>query len=130
MRLATSQHLVWRQGLAAPHSLKIMRERGVRPAVGFSDPWDVLKDPHLTIRDKREILSSWASDASAVQDEPSLRWLLGTPEPVPLAEVREALERLDRRTDAGVPPPPPHAAAHSAAPAAPALSQQLRAGGS
>ena len=25
-----------------------------------------------------------------------MRWLLGTPEPVPLWEVREALERLDR----------------------------------
>ena len=95
MRLATSHHLLWRQGIAAPHSLKVMRERGVRPAVGFIDPLDVLKDPHLTIRQKREILASWASDASAVQDEPGLRWLLGPPEPVPLREVREALARLD-----------------------------------
>lgn len=96
MRLATSEHVFWRHGLDAPHSLKMMRERGVRPAVGFSDPLDVLKDPHLTHRQKREILSSWASDASAVQDEPTLRWLLGTPEPVPLDDVREALARLDR----------------------------------
>jgi hypothetical protein len=73
-----------------------MRERGVRPAVGFSDPLDVLKDPHLTTTQKREILSSWASDASAVQDEPTLRWLLGTPEPVPLTDVQAALARLDR----------------------------------
>jgi hypothetical protein len=95
MRLATSDHVIWRQGLAAPLSLKAMRERGVRPAVGFCRPHDVLKDPHLTIADKREILCSWASDASSVQDEPALRWLLGTPEPVPLLEVREALLRLD-----------------------------------
>jgi hypothetical protein len=98
MRLATSEQLIQHQGLAAQHSLKMMRERGVRPAVGFSDPLDVLKDPHLTTREKREILSSWASDASAVQDEPSMRWLLGTPEPVPLDDVRSALARLDRWT--------------------------------
>jgi len=95
MRLATSERLLWRQGLGAPYGLEIMRERGVRPAVGFSDPLDVLKDPHLTARQKREILSSWASDAAAVQDEPRLRWLLGTPEPVPLDDVLAALARLD-----------------------------------
>jgi hypothetical protein len=100
MRLATSESLLCRQGLSARHSLKMMRERGVRPAVGFSDPLDVLKDPHLTTKQKREILASWASDASAVQDEPKLRWLLGTPEPVPLASVQEALGRLDRLSGA------------------------------
>lgn len=100
MRLATSEHLLWRQGLSAPCSLKMIRERGVRPAVGFSDPLDVLKDPHLTTKQKREILASWASDASAVRDEPRLRWLLGTPEPVPLTEVQEALARLDRSSSA------------------------------
>jgi len=31
-----------------------------------------------------------------VQDEPGLRWLLGTAEPVPFEDVREALARLDR----------------------------------
>lgn len=96
MRVATSERLFREQGLAAHHTLRAMRERGLRPAVGFTDPQDVLKDPHLTRRDKREILCSWASDASAVQDEPTLRWLLGTPEPVPLAEVQDALSRLDR----------------------------------
>jgi len=100
MRLATSERLIWRQGLDAPHSLKLMRERGVRPAVGFNDPLDVLKDPHLTTSQKREILSSWASDASAVQDEPTLRWLLGTPEPVSLDDVLAALARLDRLSGA------------------------------
>lgn len=96
MRLATSEELIYRQGLAASQSLRAILERGVRPAVGFSHPQDVLKDPHLSHQDKREILCSWASDASAVQDEPQLRWLLGTVEPVPLSEVREALDRLDR----------------------------------
>lgn len=109
MRLATSEPLLWRQGLGAAHNLKTMRERRVRPAVGFSDPLDVLKDPHLTTSQKREILASWASDASAVQDEPTLRWLLGTPEPVLLTEVQDALARLDRRSGA-----PNHAASFQA----------------
>lgn len=89
MRLATSENLIEQQGLAAA------LERWLRPAVGFGHPRDVLKDPLLDIDEKRAVLSSWASDASAVQDEPTLRWLLGTPEPVPLADIREALLRLD-----------------------------------
>lgn len=101
MRLVTSEHLIRRQGLGAPRRLKHLLERGVRPAVGFIGPLDVLKDPHLTKAEKREILASWASDASAVQDEPNLRWLLGTPEPVRLDEVREALARLDVWPDDG-----------------------------
>jgi hypothetical protein len=92
VRLATTEHLLCRQGLSAALA------RGVRPAVGFTIPDDVVKDPHLPLTQKREILSSWASDASAVQDEPTLRWLLGTPEPVPFADVRDALLRLERRT--------------------------------
>ncbi|MBU1376260.1 MAG: hypothetical protein KKE02_16650 [Alphaproteobacteria bacterium] len=80
-------------------------ERWLRPGVGFNHPRDVLKDPHLDLSEKRAVLSSWASDASAVQDEPKLRWLLGTSEPVPLDDIREALARLDRweSLDAGGP---------------------------
>ena len=95
MRLATSEQIFDLQGARAPCSLRAALERGVRPAVGFLIPDDVVKDPHLTFQDKREILSSWASDASAVQDEPHLRWLLGTVEPVPLDDVRAALKRVD-----------------------------------
>lgn len=90
MRLATSNDAFEPIGLAAA------RERWLRPAVGFAHPTDVLKDPLLDAADKRAILSSWASDASAVQDQPTLRWLLGTIEPVPLVDVLEALRRLDR----------------------------------
>ena len=95
MRLATSEQVFGLKGAQTPCSLRTALERGVRPAVGFLNPDDVVKDPHLTFHDKREILASWASDASAVQDEPRLRWLLGTVEPVPLDEVRAALKRLD-----------------------------------
>ncbi len=72
-------------------------ERCLRPAVGFDRPSDVVKDPHLDYEQKRAILSSWASDASAVRDHPAMRWLLGAPAPVPQAEVLEALARLDRQ---------------------------------
>ncbi len=95
MRMATSEEIILGEALAA-EGLKVIKARGIRPAVGFNDPLDVLKDPHLSYEAKREILSSWASDASAVRDEPRLRWLLGTVEPVPLDDVLEAMARLDR----------------------------------
>lgn len=94
MRLATSDQLIRTQGLQAA------LERCLRPGVGFSHPRDVLKDPLLDDAEKRRVLASWASDASAVQDEPTMRWLLGTPEPVRLSEIREALDRLDRQGSA------------------------------
>jgi len=89
MRLATSDPLFETQGLGA------VLDRWLRPAVGFERPSDVLKDPILDLEEKRQVLASWASDASSVRDEPHLRWLPGTPRPVPLAEAREALARLD-----------------------------------
>lgn len=89
MLMATTPQQIHQFGLAAA------LERWLRPAVGFNHPREVLKDPDLSQADKRAVLASWASDASAVQDRPQLRWLLGTPEPVPLADVREALARLD-----------------------------------
>jgi hypothetical protein len=90
MRLATSEPLAQHLGVCAA------LDQWLRPGVGFSHPRDVLKDPLLDAADKRAVLSSWASDASAVTDAPTLRWLWGTAEPVPLTEVLEALARLDR----------------------------------
>lgn len=89
MLLATTEQQIHHLGLGAA------LERWLRPAVGFQHPRDVLKDPGLDRDEKRAVLASWASDASAVQDQPRLRWLLGTPEPVPLEDIREALARLD-----------------------------------
>lgn len=90
MLLSTTEQQIHQFGLGAALA------RLLRPGVGFNHPRDVLKDPDLGLDDKRAVLASWASDASAVQDRPDLRWLLGTPEPVPLADVRDALSRLDR----------------------------------
>lgn len=70
-------------------------ERILRPAVGFNHPRDVLKDPGLDAVQKRAILSSWASDANAVPDRPTLRLAPGAERPVPVSEVFEALWRLD-----------------------------------
>jgi len=89
--LATSEDQIHSLGLRGALA------RGVRPAVGFCHPREVLKDPDLSLDEQRAILASWASDASAVQDEPKLRWLLGSTEPVPLDDVLDALARLDRR---------------------------------
>lgn len=90
MLLATTEQQIHTLGLSAA------RERWLRPAVGFHHPRDVLKDPELPPGDKRAVLASWLSDASAVQDQPHMRWLLGTPEPVTAADIREALARLDQ----------------------------------
>lgn len=88
MRLATSKQSI-QHGLAGRFAPR------PAPAIGFTHPREVLKHPGLTPGEKRAVLSSWASDASAVEDEPCLRWLLGTPEPVPYADVRAALFALD-----------------------------------
>jgi hypothetical protein len=69
--------------------------RILRPAVGFSHPSDVVKDPHLSPEEKRFVLSSWASDACAVEDRPGWRRALGSDVAVPLADIRAALARLD-----------------------------------
>ncbi len=76
--------------------LRDARERLLRPAVGFRHPLEVVKDQALDPADKRAILSSWASDACAVEGRPELRWLLGTEAPVPVREVLQALGRLDQ----------------------------------
>lgn len=75
--------------------LSAIRQRVLRPAIGFSRPSDVLKDPDLSQVDKRAILASWASDGCAVEDKPYLRWMPGSDGPVPLTEVLEALARIE-----------------------------------
>ncbi len=76
--------------------LKDVRDKLLRPAVGFEHPMDVLRDPFLDREGKRAVLSSWASDASAVENWPTLRWLFGTPRPVALTEIMDAITKLDR----------------------------------
>ena len=47
----------------------------LNPTGAFAHPNDVVRDPDLTLREKRAILSSWASDACAVEPTPALRQL-------------------------------------------------------
>ncbi|PZQ59971.1 MAG: hypothetical protein DI570_15160 [Phenylobacterium zucineum] len=81
--------------------LRAARAHGPRPGAGYRKPRDVMEDPDLTTAERREILAAWLSDASAVQDQPHMRWLLGTPEPVASAEIRDALSRLDLQDGEG-----------------------------
>jgi hypothetical protein len=48
-------------------------ERLLQPTRYFQHPRDVVRDATLTTAEKRAILSSWASDASAVESMPALR---------------------------------------------------------
>jgi len=45
----------------------------LHPAKAFAHPMDVVRDPDLTLNEKRAILASWASDACAVEAAPELR---------------------------------------------------------
>jgi hypothetical protein len=56
----------------------------------------VVADPELGPEERRQILACWASDAHVPDSRPALRWLPGTPGPVPLKSVLAALEALDR----------------------------------
>ena len=66
------------------------------PAAAFDHPDDVVADPDLTLAEKRAILSSWASDACAVEAMPCLRQPHGARPAIPLDDIFDALRELDR----------------------------------
>ena len=70
-------------------------DRLLNPAAVFAHPRDVLNDPDLTRQEKRAILSSWASDACAVESQPELRQPPGAKVPVSFDDIVEALRSLD-----------------------------------
>ena len=70
-------------------------DRLLDPARAYKSPHDVLDDRHLTLQEQRAILSSWASDACAVESMPALRQIPGSPARVSFDEIMEALQRLD-----------------------------------
>jgi hypothetical protein len=73
----------------------------LHPAQAFAHPRDVLRDPDLTVNEKRAILASWASDACAVEANPALRRPRGSRQAVTVDEILEALRKLD--VEAGAP---------------------------
>ncbi len=73
-------------------------------AATFSHPSDVLRAPLLSNLEKRCVLAAWASDAFAVRDNPWLRELPGSSNPVPVKDILAALRELDDHDDNGPPP--------------------------
>jgi hypothetical protein len=69
-------------------------EKLLHPAQAFGHPDEVVRDPDLTLNEKRSILASWASDACAVDSAPALRASAGGTV-VTFDEVMEALRTLD-----------------------------------
>jgi hypothetical protein len=67
----------------------------LHPGTVFSHPRDVVADPTLSLSEKRAILASWASDASAIASCPALRAPDGLMAPVSIDEIPEALCALD-----------------------------------
>ena len=67
----------------------------LHPASRFEHPRDVVSHAGLSLGEKRAILASWASDASAVASCPSLRAPQALKVPVSVDAVLEALCELD-----------------------------------
>ena len=69
----------------------------IHPGTVFDHPRDVVSHPTLTFAEKRAILASWASDASAIASCPALRAPDGLKAPVTIDEILDALRELDGR---------------------------------
>jgi hypothetical protein len=67
----------------------------LHPGTVCAHPRDVVADPRLTISEKRAILASWASEASAIASCPALRVPNGLKAPVTIDEILDALCTLD-----------------------------------
>jgi hypothetical protein len=69
-------------------------DRLLHPAGAFRTPMEVVNDPDMTVREKRAILASWASDACAVEASPDLRQPPSAPT-IRFDDIMDALKRLD-----------------------------------
>jgi hypothetical protein len=78
----------------------------LHPAGAFEHPQHVVNDPDLTLNEKRAILSSWASDACAIEASPDLRQAPGSARPVRFDDVMDALRALDRQASERYRAPP------------------------
>ena len=65
----------------------------LHPATAFNHPSEVVKDPDLTLNEKRAILASWASDACAIEAAPELR--VARNGAVRFDDIIDALKQLD-----------------------------------
>ena len=78
----------------AKHDNVFDLEALLHPGTVFQHPRDVVSHPNLDLAEKRAILASWASDASAIASCPALRAPTGLKAPVTI-EILEALCALD-----------------------------------
>lgn len=67
----------------------------LHPGATFGHPREVVAHPNLSLAEKRAILASWASDASAIASCPALRAPDGLKAPVTIDEILDALCALD-----------------------------------
>ncbi len=79
----------------AKHDNVFELEALLHPGTIFEHPRDVVSHPSLSLAEKRAILASWASDASAIASCPSLRAPEGLKTPIPIDDILEALYALD-----------------------------------
>ena len=79
----------------APEASKPALDRLMLPERHYKHPDDVLRDGALDLTERRAILSSWASDACAVESMPALRRPPGTQQPISFDAIMDALRRLD-----------------------------------
>ncbi|MBN9069022.1 MAG: hypothetical protein J0H60_21900 [Rhizobiales bacterium] len=70
-------------------------DRLLSPARHFRHPDDVLTDKTMDLQEKRAILSSWASDACAIDSMPALRQPPGAERPISFDQIMDALCKLD-----------------------------------
>lgn len=70
----------------------------LHPANAFEHPTDVVRDPDLSLNEKRAILASWASDACAVDSAPALR-KCPNGKTVTFDDVVDALRSLDAQAE-------------------------------
>ena len=66
----------------------------------LDSPGDVLKHPRMTLDEKRALLASWASEAHAVENRPTLR-KLDNGKIVPVDDILRCLKALNQVGPAG-----------------------------
>lgn len=81
---------------ARPDTDDAALDRLLHPSRFYEHPRDVLSNDALPNSEKRAILSSWASDACAVDSCPAMRHPPFASQPVGFDEVMDALASLNR----------------------------------
>ena len=67
-----------------------------QPFSRYLHPFDVAHHPSLEPEVKRSILARWASDRSAVRDQPGMRKPRGAKRAVPIDDIFSAMRTLDQ----------------------------------